>query len=99
MTQKSSFSRRRAFTLVAAGALLAAPALVRAAGGPADAPRVAAEEAVRMAAKGEAVLVDTRGKADYDFEHAEGAVSIPMAEFEARIGELPRDKYIAAYCT
>ena len=97
MIQQSFFSRRQAVALIAAAAL-AAPALALAAG-PADAPRVAAEEAVKMAAKGEAVLVDTRAKADYDFEHAEGAISIPMAEFEARIAELPKDKYIAAYCT
>jgi predicted sulfurtransferase len=97
MTQHSFSGRRRALALIAAGAL-AAPALVRAAG-PADAPRVAAEEVVKMAARGEVVLVDTRGKADYDFEHAQGAINIPMAEFESRIGELPRDKYIAAYCT
>jgi hypothetical protein len=97
MTQASSFGRRRALALLAAGALVS-PALARAAG-PADAPRVTAEEVVKMAARGEAVLVDTRGKGDYDFEHAAGAISIPMAEFEGRIGELPRDKYIAAYCT
>ena len=89
--------RRHALALLALGAL-AAPTFVRAAG-PADAPRVAAEEAVKMAAKGEAVVLDVRSKADFDFEHAEGAVSIPLAELEARIGELPKDKYVAAYCT
>ena len=99
MTQASSLGRRRALALLAAGAL-ASPVLVRAAAGPADTtPRVSAEEAVKMASKGEAVIVDVRGKGDYDFEHAEGAVSIPLAEFEARMAELPRDKYIAAYCT
>lgn len=91
------FARRQALALLALGAL-AAPALVRAAG-PADAPRVAAEQVVQMAAKGEAVILDVRGKADYDFEHAEGAVSIPLAELEARMGELPKDKFVAAYCT
>jgi len=99
MKQHSFFlGRRRALALLALGAL-AAPSLVRAAGTAADAPRVTAEEVVKMAARGEAVILDVRGKADYDTEHAEGAVSIPLAELEARIGELPKDKYVAAYCT
>ena len=98
MEQRSSFGRRQALALLALGAL-AAPSLVRAAGAPTDAPRVAAEEAVKMAGKGEAVILDVRAKADYDFEHAEGALSIPLAELDARIGELPKEKYIAAYCT
>jgi len=98
MKQRSFFFARRALALLALGAL-ATPSLVRAAGGPTDTPRVAAEEAVKMAAKGAAVIVDVRAKSDYDFEHAEGAVSVPLAEFEARMAELPKDKYIAAYCT
>ena len=99
MKQRSFFfGRRQALALLALGAL-ATPSLVRAAGGPTDTPRVAAEEIVKMAAKGEAVIVDVRAKSDYDFEHADGAVSIPLAEFEARMAELPKDKYIAAYCT
>ena len=98
MTQHFYFGRRRALALLAAG-VLAAPAVVRAAGAPTEAPRVAAEEAVKMAGKGEAVIVDVRARSDYDFEHAEGAISIPLNELDARIGELPKNKYIAAYCT
>ena len=98
MNTHSFFGRRQALALLALGAL-ATPSLVRAAGAPADAPRVAAEEAVKMAARGEAVILDVRGKSDYDLEHAEGAISIPLGELEARIGELPKDKYVAAYCT
>ena len=99
MKQRSFFfGRRQALALLALGAL-ATPSLVRAAGEPSATPRVTAEEIVKLAAKGEAVIVDVRSKSDYDIEHAEGAVSIPLAEFEARIGELPKDKYIAAYCT
>jgi hypothetical protein len=97
MNQRPLFTRRRALALLAAGAL-AAPALGWAAG-PADAPRIPAKEALEMAGRGEAVLLDVRGKGDFDFEHAEGARSIPLAELEGRIAELPKDKYIAAYCT
>ena len=89
-------------------ALLAASALIvflpgaagrAAAAGPAEAPRVEAEEVKRLVEKGEAVIVDVRGKDAYDLEHAEGALHIPVAEIESRLAELPKDKLIAAYCT
>ena len=99
MNQRSSFfGRRQALALLALGAL-ATPSLVRAANAPTDAPRVTAEEAVKLAAKGEAVIVDVRSKADYDIEHAQGAISIPLAQLLDRVGEIPKDKYVAAYCT
>jgi predicted sulfurtransferase len=65
----------------------------------ADAPRIAAEEVKRLAAKGEVVIIDTRAKDAYDVEHAEGALSVPVAELENRLSELPKNKLIAAYCT
>jgi hypothetical protein len=67
--------------------------------GAAEAPRVAAEEVKRLAEKGEVVIIDVRGKDAYDFEHAEGALSIPLGQLESRLAELPKDKLIAAYCT
>ena len=70
-----------------------------AAAGAADAPRVTAEEVKRLAEKGDVVIIDTRTKDSYDFEHAEGALSIPVGELESRLGDLPKDKLIAAYCT
>ncbi len=72
---------------------------IAAAEGPAGAPRVEAEEVKRLAAKGEVVIIDVRSKDSYDFEHAEGALSIPLSELEGRLAELPKDKLIAAYCT
>ena len=80
-------------------ALLPGTAGRAAAAGAAEAPRVAAEEVKRLAEKGEVVIIDTRGKDAYDREHAEGALSIPVAELESRLAELPKDKLIAAYCT
>ncbi len=83
--------------LLAALALTAlVPAVARAAD---DAPRIAADEVKRLVAKGDVVIVDVRGKDAYDFEHAEGAISIPLQELEARMSELPKNKLIAAYCT
>ena len=67
--------------------------------GASETPRVIAAEVKRLAAKGAVVIVDVRTKDAYDFEHAEGAVSIPLGELEARMAELPKDKLIATYCT
>ncbi len=55
-------------------------------------PRISPQEARDRLDQGLAVLVDVRDKASYDKAHAEGAVSIPEAEIDARLGELPRDK-------
>ena len=65
----------------------------------AESPRIAAEEVKRLAAKGEVLIVDVRGKDSYDLEHAAGAISVPLGEIETRLAELPKDKQIAAYCT
>lgn len=65
----------------------------------AAAPRISAEEAKQAVAKGEAVLVDVRGKESYDLEHAKGAISLPLSDLPNRMGELPKDKKIITYCT
>jgi 3-mercaptopyruvate sulfurtransferase SseA len=65
----------------------------------AEARRVSAAEVRQALAKGEAVLVDVRGKESYDASHAQGAISIPLAEIESRAGELPKDKLVVTYCT
>lgn len=81
----------------------AAPAPQAAQQAPADplaaAPRITGEEARQALAKGEAVLVDVRGKESYDLEHAKGAISLPLSELPNRMGELPKDKKIITYCT
>ena len=43
-------------------------------------------------------VLDVRPRSEYDAAHFPGAVSIPMDEFEDRIGEIPRDKHIVVYC-
>ena len=65
----------------------------------AEPPRIAPEEVKRLAAKGEVLIVDVRGKDSYDLEHAAGAISVPLGEIETRLADLPKDKQIAAYCT
>lgn len=43
-------------------------------------------------------LLDVREPAEYAFLHATGAISIPLGELEARIGELKREAVIAVIC-
>ena len=45
------------------------------------------------------VLLDTRSRPDYLFDHITGAMSMPFFEVEERFAELPKDKWIIAYCS
>ena len=49
-------------------------------------------------ARGDVVLVDVRPEVEYEAGHIEGARSIPLAELERRLAELPPDAEIVAYC-
>ena len=48
--------------------------------------------------RGEVVLIDVRPPLEYGHGHLPGALSLPLDELPARLGELPRDKTIVAYC-
>jgi 3-mercaptopyruvate sulfurtransferase SseA len=80
-----------------------APAAVSAAAAPVDplaeAPRISAADAKKALDAGKAILIDVRGADAWQAEHAKGAISIPVNEFYTRIGELPKDKQVIAYCT
>lgn len=89
----------RRWTALAAVLAITAASPAFAADASTEAPRLTAAEVKRLVEKGEALLVDVRTKDAYDLEHAEGAVSIPVGEVEARLKELPKNKLIAAYCT
>ncbi len=94
-----TLERRQALLGLLAMAGLGAPRLAHARDAAAEPPRVMPEEVKRLVAQREAVIVDVRPKEAYDFEHAEGAISIPLDQLEGRLAELPKDKFIAAYCT
>jgi rhodanese-related sulfurtransferase/DNA-binding transcriptional ArsR family regulator len=47
---------------------------------------------------GDCVVLDVRPTEEYDAAHVAGALSIPLKELERRLGELPRDRQIVAYC-
>ncbi|NNM96955.1 MAG: ArsR family transcriptional regulator, partial [Candidatus Dormibacteraeota bacterium] len=44
------------------------------------------------------VVVDVRPSLEYLAGHIAGAISIPVDELEDRLGELPNDREIVAYC-
>jgi 3-mercaptopyruvate sulfurtransferase SseA len=64
-------------------------------------PRVTVEEAKSAFEKGEAIVVDVRSAESFAAGHAAGAISIPLAEFENNIVNMPLDKdqWIITYCT
>jgi len=64
-----------------------------------DVPRVSVEDAYRAVMEGEALLVDTRSLESYQQGHAAGAISLPVEEVEARLGELDPAQWYITYCT
>ena len=51
-----------------------------------------------QAKRGDIVVIDVRPKNEYVEGHLPFARSMPLAELEQRIAELPTDKEIVAYC-
>lgn len=47
---------------------------------------------------GDRVLLDVRTPGEYAAGHIPGAVNVPVDELRGRLGELPRDREVAAYC-
>jgi rhodanese-related sulfurtransferase/DNA-binding transcriptional ArsR family regulator len=60
--------------------------------------RVDREELLRRVRDGEATVVDVRPIEEFRAGHLPRAVSIPLEELPARLGDLPRDREIVAYC-
>jgi hypothetical protein len=75
-------------------AALSTPTL---AGPDADIPRVSAAEALAGHQSGEAVIVDVRDSVYYELGHISGAISIPLNELPARLGELDPEDWIITY--
>ena len=64
-----------------------------------DIPRVSIEDAKTALESGSAVILDVRVAEAYAGSHIATAVNIPLAELEARFGELDPDRWIITYCT
>src|SRR5438874_2298099 len=57
-----------------------------------------AAELLQRLLEGNVILLDVRPIEEYAAGHLPGALSIPVAELEARLPELPQEKEIVAYC-
>ena len=66
-----------------------------------DVPRVTVDQAKAALDSGLAVLVDVRSVDAYTASHADGAISIPLDEFENNIDAVPleKDQWVITYCT
>jgi NADPH-dependent 2,4-dienoyl-CoA reductase/sulfur reductase-like enzyme/rhodanese-related sulfurtransferase len=51
-----------------------------------------------LAAAGDVLVLDVREAREFANGHVEDATNIPLSELRARIGELPKDREIWAYC-
>ncbi len=56
------------------------------------------EDLLAQAREGEVVVIDVRPRPEYETAHLPFARSMPLAELERRLAELPRDREIVAYC-
>lgn len=56
------------------------------------------QDLMDAARRGEVVVIDVRPETEYQTAHLPFARSLPVAELERRIAELPRDREIVAYC-
>jgi len=61
--------------------------------------RVTLEDAKAAFDQGQAVFVDVRSLDSYNAAHITGAISIPLAEFEGRLNEIPKGTWVITYCT
>lgn len=59
---------------------------------------VAMDQLLNRVKRGEAVVLDVRPREEYLAGHVAGAISMPLAEIERRLAELPHGTEIVAYC-
>lgn len=73
-------------------------ALDRMVADPATLASVGRATLLEQARSGEVVVIDVRPRSEYEAAHLPFARSLPLAELEARLAELPADRDIVAYC-
>jgi rhodanese-related sulfurtransferase len=56
------------------------------------------KELLAQAKRGEIIVLDVRPQEEYDVAHLPYARSMPVAEIERRLAELPKGREIVAYC-
>lgn len=73
-------------------------ALGQMAADPAKLVAVSREHLLEQARKGDVVVIDVRPRTEFEAAHLPFARSMPVAEIELRLAELPTDVEIVAYC-
>jgi rhodanese-related sulfurtransferase/DNA-binding HxlR family transcriptional regulator len=63
-----------------------------------DVDAIGRDELIERLRRGDVVLIDVRPAEEFEAGHIEGARSIPIAELEDRLAELPAEREIVAYC-
>ena len=56
------------------------------------------KELLTQAERGEVMVIDVRPAGEYETAHLPYARSVPLAELKNRLGEIPTDKPVVAYC-
>ena len=64
----------------------------------ADVEAIGRDELRKRLRRREVVLVDVRPVEEFEAGHIDGARSVPLAELEDRLSELPEDREVVAYC-
>ncbi len=59
---------------------------------------VSRKELLRRMREGRITVIDTRPAEEFAAGHLRGAINVPMHELKRRLGEMPRDQEIVAYC-
>lgn len=63
-------------------------------------PRIRPLEAIRQVTAGEALMIDVRDTASFDYMHIKGAINIPYPDFLAgKYKDPPKNKHLIFYCT
>jgi hydroxyacylglutathione hydrolase len=55
-------------------------------------------ELERRRQRGEGVVLDVRGKAEYDLRHVPGAINIAHTRLRVSLGSLPKDHTLLVHC-
>jgi rhodanese-related sulfurtransferase len=66
--------------------------------GPDDTEHIGRDELWRRVSRGEVTVIDVRPAEEHAAAHIPGALSIPVDELADRLGEIPTDTQVVAYC-
>jgi hypothetical protein len=64
-----------------------------------EVPRISPADTIAAFDAGTALIVDVRSQGEYDTARVSNAISLPLADLDARYRELPQDAEIITYCT